>query len=101
MQQNYAMLGAAVSTQAIEDYKMAIKYLARHTNVGVNDAIRTVKEVERFFFSGASDLYGFGIDTADLFKTFQKRHKEVIDKAHETIEMIERRRELVTEQNHT
>lgn len=99
----YAALGAAVLTQAVEDYKDAIKYLARHTNIKslAIDAIRTVKEVERFFFSGTSDMYGFGVDTVDLFKTFQKRHKEVIEKAHKTIEMIERRQKLDAEQNHT
>lgn len=91
MYQPYVQLGAAILTQAVEDYKTAIKYLVRHAG-GKNaiDAMNTIKEVE-LFFSAASELYGLEFDTVALFRTFQNRHKEVISRAHEIIEALERR----------
>ena len=71
MNENYEKLANAIVLQAVKDYRLALKRLAKHPRN--KEALYTKKEVEEFFRSGFYET----LTTVDGEILIQKVNEEV------------------------
>ncbi len=71
MNENYERLANAIVLQAVKDYRLALKRLAKHPPN--REALYTKKEVEEFFRSGFYET----LTTVDGELLIQKLNEEV------------------------
>lgn len=74
----WANLGNAVVEKAVNDYRWALWYLDRFTNVGSrwSEAMRTKEECEEFFTSEHFDIFS-GLDGVALMQTIKKEPRQI------------------------